>query len=75
MEGYKVFTSDAQNVDKWALSARETKNVTDSSSLPNGCCKSSKKKGGGCCKSQSNECMSNGGNCHNGTIIMVLDNQ
>jgi xanthine dehydrogenase iron-sulfur cluster and FAD-binding subunit A len=74
LEGYKVFTSEAQNGDKWALSAGETKNVGDSRSIPNGCCKSNNGKGEGCCKSESNGCISNGGNCPNVTISMLKTN-
>ena len=61
LEGYKVFSSEAQNDDKWALSASEPKSMNDCGNVPNGCCKNNTGREEGCCQLLTNGCISNGG--------------
>ena len=49
LEGYKAFTSDAINDDKWAITANGIKDSTGKDNATNGCGMGQK-----CCKLESN---------------------
>ena len=61
LEGYKLFTAEANNHDKWAATGNTTNHLGGGCGVQSGCCKNNTGQGGCCKEMQTNGHISNGG--------------